>query len=534
MNPDDTPSPTPATPTPTALQRCEPWSYGDPPPVPDLGEPWWRRAVVYEIFVRSFLDTDGDGLGDLAGITSKLDYIQSLGANTLWLMPIFPSPSQHGYDVTDYEGVDPDYGDEDQLAALLDSAHARGMAVILDLPLNHSSNQHPWFQDALTPDAPKRDYYRWSETYVTTGWHSAAPAGEGYYYARFSTTMPDLNYDTADVRQQMLDVMDGWLWRGVDGFRLDAVRHLIETPEVVDDHPGNFCVLPGLRRSLAQTRPDMLMIGEIWSGLPDIAPYLEDGEDDLLPLVFDFPVAEAMTVGLQTSDPLRVSVALDARKVAYPLGEEQGAPFLSNHDQTRIASALGSHAGKLRLAAGLLYALPGPPIVYYGEELGMTGEKGGTNDNPLRSPMQWTGEAPNFGFTTGIPWYRINPEAATLNVMMEEEDPTSLLRWYQELGTLRATSDALQVGQRTTLPTNRLDALAFMRQGEGEFVLVLANFSGVDSAVAVDLSAVWPEGGWTSAEMMLGENAALTAPVPSPSWTPGTLPPWGIWYLRLR
>ncbi len=455
--------------------------------------PWWKGAVVYQVFVRSFQDSGKDGMGDFQGLTRRLDYLNDgdpkggddLGVDAIWLMPVFQSPSYHGYDVIDYENIEEDYGSNEDFKAFVNEAHKRGMRVILDLMLNHSSVEHPWFVDsASSKESEKRDWYVWSDKKLDWGqpwnasqttWHEKSGS---YYYGVFWGGMPDLNFRNKEVRAEATRVAKLWLDRGVDGFRLDAIRHLIE------DGPGpgqsksadTHVFLKEFNAAVRQAKPDAVLVGEVWSTAFDIAEYYgSDGRDELQ-LLFDFPVAEAMIGAINGGRGGDLEAALGMIKTAYPEAAVD-APFLANHDQIRTATQLEADPGKLRLAAALLLTMPGTPFLYYGEEVGLQNGPG-KEDEHKRTPMPWDGSA-KHGFTGGKPWYQFAPGVAKSNVAAQTKDPKSLLSRYRALIAARKVSHALTRGalEIVKAPDAGGGALAFVRSDGDERVLVVHNLS---------------------------------------------------------
>lgn len=424
-------------------------------PPPDRAH---NTSVYYEIFVRSFADSDGDGIGDLRGLTAKLDYLNDgdpatttdLGVNGIWLMPIHPSPSYHGYDVTDYRGINPAYGTMADFEALLAAAQARGIKVIIDLVLNHSSLQHPNFQAALNgPADPKRSWYLfrddnpgWVQPWGPGPvWHPA-PRGGGYYYGVFWSGMPDLNLAHPEVKAEMTEVMRFWLQKGVAGFRVDAARHLFESETgQLSDQPASHTFIRELRPTLLAEFPNIFLVAEAWTDLSTVATYY--GQANEYDLAFGFDTGAAIRTAVK--DGLRADFVQNqqAAERAY-LDRRFEAPFLTNHDMARVMADLGGDAAGMRVAAATLFAVPGTPFLYYGEELGMRG--GPTPaDEDKRTPMRWDATGPNFGFSTGTPWRRA-PEAAGVDVATQSADDTSLLSLYRRLVRLRLGNDALRTG----------------------------------------------------------------------------------------
>lgn len=518
------------------------------PVVPAEGtaaEAWWNGAVFYEVFVRSFRDSDGDGKGDLAGLRERLDYLNDgdpattsdLGVDALWLMPVFESPSYHGYDVVDYEAVESDYGTSADLAALLAAAHARGMKVIVDLVLNHTSSEHPWFvESAASPSSPRRGWYVWSAT--DPGWaqpwnasgRSWHPLNGAWYYGLFWSGMPDLNYRTEAVREEAKRLAAFWLERGVDGFRLDAVRHLYESGPGPgqSDVPDTIAFLRAFAAHVRAVKPDAALVGEVWTDTPIIARYYGSTAavpgGDVLPLLFDFPLAEAIAAGLSSGNGAGIAATLAEVAARYPRGAAD-APFLANHDQQRLATRLGGDAARLRSAAALLLTLPGSPFLYYGEELGA--ENGpGTNDEWKRTPMAWDATA-GGGFTSGTPWWPFAPGQATANVAAQAGDPASLLSRYRALVRARQGSLALRRGdlQLLTATSGVQPVLAFARTAGAETVLVAHNLG---SAPAV--AGPFPLAGSAAEPILVDPGATITG---AGGWRV-TIPPHGsaVWRLR--
>lgn len=469
-----------------------------PEPVPAAAAPsssrayqgWANGAVFYEVFVRSFQDSDGDGKGDLRGLTSRLGYLRDLGVDALWLMPVFASPSYHGYDTTDYETINPDYGTAADFSRLLEEAHRRGMRVIVDLVMNHTGSGHPWFvESASSPSSPKRDWYVWRPD--NPGWGQPwNPSGQtwhfkngAYYYGLFWAGMPDLNFRTQAVRDEMDRIAALWLSRGVDGYRLDAVRHLVETGPGEggqNDTPETHRLLKEFSARVRAVKPDAPLVGEAWTETPIIARYYGDTSrvpgGDELPLNFDFPLARRILAGARAGDCAGIAQKLEEIRTAYPEGATD-VPFLTNHDQTRVATELSNDPGKLRSAAAVLLTLPGTPFLYYGEEVGLQNGPG-DGDEPKRTPMPWDASE-GGGFTTGEPWFRFSKGRETANVAAQTDDPRSLLSHYRGLLKARHASPALTHGSLELLKSAG-PVLSFLRAGAGERVFVALNLSGED------------------------------------------------------
>ena len=429
-----------------------------------------QPTVCYEVFVRSFYDSNGDGIGDLRGLTQKLDYISGLGADCVWLMPVAESPSYHGYDVTDYYKVEPDYGTNDDFKAFVAAAHKRHIRVLVDMVLNHTSSEHPWFQEALRDTAaPHRAWYRWSQTAPPpppgNNWHHS-PVRDEYYFGLFWSGMPDLNYETPAVLDEMKRVAQYWLKdMGVDGFRLDAVRHLVEQGDQVSNTPQTHAVLRDYGSYVRSIAPQSYTIGEVWDSTGAILPYYPDQLD----AYFAFPVSEALMEAAKTGKAGHLLSEVTRFQSAVPA--YRWAPFQRNHDQTRTLTALGNDVAGAKLAATILLTLPGVPFVYYGEEIGMTGDK---PDERLRTPMQWA-LAPAAGFTTGKPWEALQADSFTANVAVESRDTASLLNLYRRLMHMRATNSALRNGELVPVETGNESLLAYIRRNSTHAMLVVAN-----------------------------------------------------------
>ncbi|MFN8382832.1 MAG: alpha-amylase family glycosyl hydrolase [Anaerolineales bacterium] len=437
-------------------------------------ETWWSNAVFYEIFVRSFNDSDGDGIGDFNGITQKLDYLQELGITAVWLMPIFPSPSYHGYDVMDYYDVNPQYGTMDDFKNLVAEAHKRDIRIILDLVINHTSDKHPWFKEAKKDvNSPYRNWYIWSDTdpkYVGPWgekvWHSSTT---GFYYGIFEAFMPDLNYNNPAVTEEMKKVASFWLKDiGVDGFRLDAAKHLIEEGTVQQNTQATHLWFQDeFYPATKAINPEAMTVGELFGdGLNTIAAYVKNDQFDL---AFNFQLANSFISAAQSGKAGTLASTLKVSSKAIP--DDQYASFLTNHDQERVMSQLGGDVDKAKLAAFLLLTSPGTPFIYYGEEIGMQGKK---PDENIRRPMQWNSDA-NAGFTTGKPWRAPDAKYEAVNVAAQSGAPASLLEHYRALIQLRNNNITLQTGSLIPLKSNKPSVYAAIRTDENGSFLILAN-----------------------------------------------------------
>jgi len=490
---------------------------GSPKPAP-AAPAWTRGGTCYEIFIRSFYDSNGDGVGDINGLIQKLDYIndgrpastRSLGASCIWLMPVTASPSYHGYDVADYYRVEPAYGTNADFKRLVAEAHRRGVKVLVDMVLNHSSSRNPWFQAALQDTAsPYRSWYKFSPTPLGKGpwgeeaWHRS-PVRSEYYWGVFSSQMPDLNYDTPAVHEEAKKIATFWLRQmGVDGFRLDAVPYLVEEGTCLIGCPGTHAFLHEYAEHVRSVNPQAYTVGEAWGNISAQLPYFPDQ----LTSYFTFEIADSLlaaarrgTAGGMLAGYLRLQDTLP---------QYRWSPFLSNHDGTRSMTVLGGDVARARLAATLLLTLPGLPFVYYGEEIGMTGDK---PDPRLRTPMQWA-PRPGLGFTSGTPWESAQSDSFTTTVQAEDRDPASLLNLYRRLIHLRRENEALASGTLVRLSSGGIpDVVAYLRRSGAHAVMVIANLGNlplVATAVASPAHALAP--GRYAAHSLLGgpDGAAL-------------------------
>jgi glycosidase len=454
------------------------------------GIPWWNDRVFYEIFVRSFSDSDGDGNGDLKGIIKKLDYLNDgdpntktdLGITGIWLMPIMQSPSYHGYDVADYKQVEQDYGSNDDFKQLVAEAHKRGIAIVIDMLLNHTSVENAWFQDAQQPGSPHDSWYIWQDKQpIYKGpwgqdvWYQA---GSRYYYAIFDKRMPDLNYQNSAVTSAMYDVADFWLRdMGVDGFRLDAAKYLIEpNPLQQENSVETQDWLKAWQKYLVSVKPDVMTVGELWSPSYQIAPYVNK---KAVNLAFDFDFAQGMLMSVRSG--LNTAIIAQQKNVIglYPAG--QYAVFLTNHDQDRTFYEVGRSMDKAKLAAALLLTSTGVPFIYYGEEIGMMGKK---PDECIRTPMQWRVLTPVAAFMQGKD---CTTNADKANVASETNAPDSLLSYYRDLIHLRNTHPALRTGDWRLVISDSKNVYSFIRSTPDETLLVVMNLS-VNSADGYTLS----------------------------------------------
>ncbi len=488
------------------------------PAAPAAPAEWRPGAVCYEIFVRSFFDSDGDGVGDLNGLTEKLDYIndgdprtgRDLGARCIWLMPVAESPSYHGYDVTNYYRIERDYGTNADFKRLVNEAHRRGIRVLVDLVLNHASSEHPFFKDAvLHPNSPYRDWFVWSPTHPGVrnpwggdNWHRS-PVREEYYYGFFWSGMPDLNYHTPAVREEAMKVARYWLEEmGVDGFRLDAIPYLVEESGQVWHAAGTHQFLREFAAEVRRVAPDAYTIGEVWDSIGSVLTYYPDQLDSY----FAFEVSDAILEAVRSRSARGLLHPVLRLHRAVPAA--RWAPFLRNHDQTRAITALGGDPARARLAATILLTLPGLPFVYYGEELGMSGDK---PDPRLRTPMQWR-PGPAAGFTEGLAWEPLQPDSLTANVAVQDADSGSLLNHYRRLIHLRDAQPALGAGTLLPLTTSHGAVAAYLRRApDGRTaVLVVVNLASAPLADVTVQSGqpVLPPGRYALRNLLGGPAAA--------------------------
>jgi alpha-amylase len=497
---------------------------------------WRRGATCYEVFVRSFYDSNGDGIGDLNGLTQKLDYISDLGVRCIWLMPVAESPSYHGYDASDYYRVEPDYGTNADFKAFAAAAHARGMAVLVDMVLNHASSDHPYFREALGgPGAAHRDWFRWSTSQPAEKgpwgqdvWHRSATRNE-YYYGVFWHAMPDLNYDTPAVREEAKKVATFWLTEmGADGFRLDAVPYLVEEGSKQIGTAGTHAFLREYAAHLRTVAPNAFTVGEVWDGIDKMLPYYPDQ----LESYFAFDLADSLVSAVRNGSAEWLLSRWNRFQREVPNG--RWSTFVRNHDQTRALTALGgtSVAGspeavaRAKLAVTLLLTLPGQPFIYYGEEIGMTGDK---PDERLRTPMQWDATA-NAGFTRGTPWGTLQGDWQTTNVAAQANDAASLLALHRSLIRLRASNSAL--ASTTFVPLTAAPGIAaYLRRDGDRAVLIVANLrdspaanvslsSDDDALAAGSYAAAGLLGGSAGAGFTVGPSGRVSSYVPL-----GSVPP---------
>ena len=487
---------------------------------PDALAPnWWNDRVFYEIFIRSFQDSDGDGIGDLQGVIDRLDYLNDgdpdttddLGITGIWLMPPAEAHSYHGYDVTDYYAVESDYGTIDDMRHLIQAARERGIAVIVDMVLNHSSSRHPWFIASRTKDEQYDDWYVWADEHPgyagpwgAPAWHQA---GARYYYGVFWDGMPDFNFLNPAVTREMYDIAAFWLRDiGVDGFRLDAIKHLIEVGELQENTPESRGWLTQYEAHLESVKPNSFTVGEIFNGPSFIVSrYVNERAIDV---GFDFKLSEEMIGAAQSGNKRDIARAHRNALRDYPFN--QFATFLTNHDQNRLANQLLGDVGRNKVAASLLLTGPGVPFVYYGEEIGMAGAK---PDERIRTPMHWA-NSPSAGFTDGDYLWEPLQDAdnlAAANVADQRDDPDSLLSHYRDLIHLRNGNSALRQGDLTAVDSDVRGVYAFLRHHPEQTLLVVINLDDEpvsDYGLSLDESDL----DFSSGDLVFGEGA-ISLPV---------------------
>jgi len=506
-------------------------------PTPRSGDPlWYKDAVFYQLHVKSFADSNADGVGDFRGLSTKLDHLASLGVDCLWLQPMYPSPFRDdGYDISDYTSIHPSYGTLQDFTDFLKQAHDRGLRVIIELVLNHTSDQHAWFQEARSSiDNPRRDWYVWSDSderyrgvriiFIDTELSNWAwdPVSKAYYWHRFFSHQPDLNYDNSEVREEIWKVMKFWLDLGVDGFRVDAVPYLVEREGTsCENLPETHDVLKELRARLDANFTGRVLLAEANMWPEDVRPYF--GEGDEFHMSFHFPIMPRMFMALRLEDrkPL---IDIIERTPNIPESCQWGL-FLRNHDELtlemvtdlerqymwdeyaqdprarinlgirrRLATLLDGDRRRIELMIGLLMSLPGSPILYYGDEIGMGDNVYLGDRNSVRTPMQWSSGV-NAGFSTADPerlWLPLVSNAVfgyqAVNVESQQRNATSLLHWMRRLIEVRKQARIFGRGSIEFLKPDNHRVLAFTRTFGRETILVVSNLAGTAQAVDFDLS----------------------------------------------
>lgn len=539
-----TPVPAAAPPTGQIAVTALPPRRQPPVPAPESGglrpDPdWYRTAVFYEVMIRSFSDSDGSGSGDLRGLTARLDYLQWLGIDCLWLPPFYPSPLRDGgYDVSDYTAVAPQYGSIEDFTDLVAAAHERGMRVVVDLVMNHSSDQHPWFQASRSdPEGPYGDFYVWSDDPTlyqdariifvdteTSNW-TFDPVRRQYFWHRFFSHQPDLNFDNPRVVEAMHDVARFWLRLGVDGFRLDAVPYLYERDGTnCENLPETHRFLRDLRAMIDREFPGRIMLAEANQWPEDVVHYFGTDAEPECHMCFHFPVMPRIYYSLRDQRATSI-VDILADTPPVPAGG-QWSTFLRNHDELtlemvsteerasmygwyapdsrmranigirrRLAPLLDDSRKEIELAHALLLSLPGSPCLYYGDEIGMGDNIWLADRDAVRTPMQWTPDR-NSGFSTADPGKLYLPVIQSLvhhynnvNVEAQLAQTTSLLHWVRGMLAVRRQHPALGVGDFTVVPGDNEAVLAFLRRTGSETLLVVANLASTARATRLRLPA---------------------------------------------
>jgi maltose alpha-D-glucosyltransferase/alpha-amylase len=540
----------------------------------DTDELWYRDAIFYEVHPKAFFDSNGDGIGDFRGLTQKLDYLQWLGVDCLWILPMYPSPLRDdGYDIADFHAIHPDYGTIGDFKDFLEEAHRRGLRVISDLVMNHTSDQHPWFQEARKgPESPFRGYYVWSDTpdryrdariiFVDTersNW-TWDPVARAHYWHRFFSHQPDLNYDNPTVRSAMLDVMTFWLEKGLDGFRCDAVPYLYEREGTnCENLPESHAYLKALRRRLDETYPGRILLAEANQWPEDVRAYFGDGDE--FHMAFHFPLMPRMFMAVKSEDR-RPITDIFLHTPAIP-GNCQWCFFLRNHDELtlemvtaeereymyyayapdrqaklnlgirrRLAPLLDNDRRKIELLTAMLFTMPGTPILYYGDEIGMGDNIYLGDRNGVRTPMQWSGDE-NAGFSRVDPARLYSPVIRdpvygyqAINVEAQLRQPTSLLNAMRHLVGTRKRHRALGRGSIEFLRPANHRVLAYLREHQGERLLIVNNLAASAQPVQLDLRRF---AGQTPVEVLGGARFPAIGTEPYPL----SLGPYGFYWFQL-
>jgi maltose alpha-D-glucosyltransferase/alpha-amylase len=543
----------------------------------DRDQLWFKDAVIYQIPVKSFFDSTGDGYGDLRGVIEKLDYIRDLGVDCLWIMPLYPSPLRDdGYDISDFVSIDPTYGTVEDFAELIASAHARGIRVIADMVMNHSSDQHAWFQEARSdPNSPKRDYYVWTDDPAkysgtriiftdteVSNWTFDPVAGQ-YFWHRFFSHQPDLNYDNEEVQREMLDIMRFWMNIGLDGFRCDAVPYLFEREGTnCENLPETHQFLRRARNMIETEYPGAIMLAEANQWPSDVVEYFGTEDEPEFHMAFHFPLMPRMYMAMRRE--LRTPIVEVMESTPEIGAGNQWAIFLRNHDELtlemvtdaerdymyyeyakdprmrinvgirrRLAPLLENGRRQMEMMTSLLLSMPGTPCLYYGDEIGMGDNIYIGDRNGVRTPMQWSGDR-NAGFSRAD-WARLYSPVImdpvygyqAVNVEAQNRTPTSLLNWTKRVLAVRKRYQAFGRGSLRFLHPENLKVLVYLREYEHEVLLCVVNLSRFVQYAEIDLSEF---DGWNPVEL-IGE-------VPFPSI--GTLPyfltlgPHGFYWFRLE
>jgi len=497
---------------------------------------WYKDAIIYQLHVRTFCDSNNDGIGDFHGLLQKLDYLQDLSINTIWLLPFFPSPLRDdGYDIADYTSVHPSYGTLEDFKSFLTAAHSRGLRIIIEMVLNHTSDQHPWFKEARSSqDNPKRDWYVWSDTdtrysgvriiFLDTEMSNWTwdPISKAYYWHRFFHHQPDLNWDNPAVFEAMWEVMKFWLDMGVDGFRLDAVPYLVEREGTSSENlPETHAIIKEIRKRLDAEYPGRMLLAEANQWPADVAAYFGNGDE--FHMAFHFPVMPRMFMAVQLEDRKPIVEILE--QTPQIPDNCQWCIFLRNHDELtlemvtdverdymydeyakdktmrlnlgirrRLAPMMDNDRRRIQLLNALLMSMPGTPIIYYGDEIGMGDNIYLGDRNGVRTPMQWNAGW-NAGFSGADPERLYSPIISNavygyqaINVESQKRSPHSLLAWMKRLIEVRKSSPVFSRGTMEFLRPSNHRVLAYIRKYENERLLLVNNLSSTAQAVELDLS----------------------------------------------
>ena len=537
---------------------------------------WYKDAIIYELHVKAFADSNNDGIGDFGGLMQKLDYLQDLGVTCIWLLPFFPSPlKDDGYDISDYLNVHPSYGTVEDFQAFLSAAHERNLQVLVELVINHTSDQHPWFQAARNapPGSPERDFYVWSDTpelykdariiFTDTeksNW-SWDPVAKAYYWHRFFSHQPDLNYDNPQVLAEVIKVFKHWLDMGVDAVRLDAIPYIIERDGTnCENLPETHVVIKAIRAEIDKEYANRMILAEANQWPSDVRPYF--GEGDECHMAFHFPLMPRIYMSLRQEDRLPI---LDIMAQTPEIPDTcQWALFLRNHDELtlemvtmderdymyiaysadprmrinlgirrRLAPLLDNNRRRIELLNSLLFSFPGTPVIYYGDEIGMGDNIYLGDRNGVRTPMQWNGDR-NAGFSRAIPARLYSPVIMdpvfgyeAINVEAQQSDQSSLLTWVRNMIALRKLFRVFGRGTLQFLNPSNRKILAYLRKYDGEQVLCVANLSRFAQPVDLDLSAME---GMVPIEML----GYVEFPVITQQPYRLTLGPYGFFWLELH
>ncbi len=505
---------------------------------------WWKNAVIYQIYPRSFQDSNGDGIGDLQGIIQRLDYLKGLGVDALWLCPVYPSPmDDNGYDISDYCGIDPSFGTMEDMEELIAQAGSRGIRIIMDLVLNHSSDEHPWFQEAKqNRTSPYHDYYIWRDgvegippngmkaCFGGSAW-TWVPELRQYYFHQFSVKQPDLNWDNHKVRQDLYGIIRFWMKKGVGGFRLDVIDQIAKVPdqEITNNGPMLHPYLREMNRATFGGT-ELVTVGEAWGATPELARKFSDPTGDELSMVFQF---EHMILDQVPGKEKWDLAPFELSKLKQVLSKWQtqlygtgwNSLFWNNHDLPRIVSRWGDdgvyRVESAKMLATLLYGLQGTPYIYQGEELGMTNARypiqeyrdietlnlyrerlahGFPEENIMasihakgrdnaRTPMQWT-DGLYAGFSTVDPWLKVNPNHTQINAQSQLADSDSVYHYYRKLIALRKRHGVFAEGKYELLCPNDPNIFAYKRVGQHEILYVVCNFGALEAELPSELRGV--------------------------------------------